>query len=508
MKSFYMGIDIGTGATKAVVFNPDGKPVASSCREYPLRSPHPGWAELDAEEVISKCFEVISESARKSPGPVAALAVSAQGEAFAAVDAAGKALSAAPVSSDTRAAQLASSWSGPPDVERLYQITGHTPHPLFTLFKLLWIRANLPQVWKSAVKFLCFEDLLLMRLGVEPMMSWSMGGRTMLFDVREHIWSPEVLSAIGLEESRLAKPAPGGAIAGTIRPALARELGLADGAQAVVGAHDQVCGALGAGATRDGLAVYATGSVECLTSAFSKPVFTDDLRRNNLNMYDHAVPGLYANLAYSLTGGNILRWFRDQFGAEDTRLAAQSGKSAYELLLAEAGTTPTPLVVMPYFTPTGTPHFDAQVTGAILGLRLSSTRGQVVRALLEGVALEMRLNLDILHRSGGEVREFRAIGGGARSDMWNQLKADVVNKPIRVPDIVEAGCLGAAMLARSACENTSVQELADRQVRIRSECRPRPKYAAWYEKRFDLYQKLYPTLGPILRDESFRAGPA
>jgi xylulokinase len=325
-------------------------------------------------------------------------------------------------------------------------------------------------------------------------MGYPLAGRTMLFDVTAHRWSGEILEAIGLEESRLARALPSGSVSGTLGRSVASELGLGEGVRLVCGGHDQPCGALGAGVTEPGVAMYATGSVECITPAFREPVFTEELRRNNLCTYDHAAAGMYTTVAFSLTGGNLLKWFRDQFGGVEAARAEATGGNAYALLLETAGDEPSPLLALPYLTPTGTPHFDPHATGAILGLELTSTRGQVLRALLEGVALEMRLNLEILENSGFAVHRLRAIGGGAKSPRWTQLKADVIGKSVEVLNITEAGCLGAALLGCAACTGEEVASLAGRWTRVVGEAEPRDEYANWYAQRFETYKGLYPAL--------------
>jgi len=316
----------------------------------------------------------------------------------------------------------------------------------------------------------------------------------MLFDVTRHRWDPEILAAVGLRPEQLGTPVPSGTVVGAIPAAIARPLGLGEGVIVVAGGHDQVCGALGAGITAPGQAMYATGTVECITPAFATAVFTDELRRSNLCTYDHAAPGRYATVAFSLTGGNVLRWFRDEFGAAEVARAQASGGSPYDLLLAALPEQPTKLLALPYFTPTGTPYFDTRVAGAILGWRLSTTRGDMLRALLEGVAFEMRLNLDLLERSGCPIAELRAIGGGARSPSWNQLKADVLGKPLTTLDVTEAGCLGMAMLAAAAVTSAAVTDLARQWVRPLATVAPRPEWREWYASRFAAYRELYPTL--------------
>jgi xylulokinase len=206
---------------------------------------------------------------------------------------------------------------------------------------------------------------------------------------------------------------------------------------------------------------------------------------------------MYTTVVFSLTGGNILRWFRDQWGYRERQQAEKTGREAYELLLESIGDKPSPVMVLPYFTPSGTPYFDADVSGAILGLHLSTTRGEVLRGLLEGVAFEMRLNVDILDRAGMGVKEFRAIGGGARSQTWIQLKADVLNKPITRVTVTEAAAFASAILGCSALNGEPVESLVKRWVRTRGEVTPDPERAEHYTRRFEQYKQLYPSLKPL-----------
>ena len=498
----YMGVDIGTSGCKAVVFSEDGKQLALAYREYDVISPRPGWVELDSDEVIEKSFEVIAEAASQvEPQSVLGLGISSQGEAFTAIDKDGNTLCNALVSSDIRAGQYAKNWSKEFGQEKLYKITGHTSHPMFSLFKLLWLKDNRPEIWAKADKFLCFEDLLQFRLGLEPAMGWSLAGRTMLFDVISHQWNNEILDAVGIKPNQLARPLASGTIAGNISSSITEKLGCAQNAYVVTGGHDQPCSALGAGAIKPGTAVYATGTVDCITPAFAEAVFTENLCKNNLCTYDHTVSGMYATVAFSLTGGNILKWFRDEFSAAEIVQAEKLGCDPYELLLKQIGDKPSELMVLPYFTPTGTPYFDTSATGAILGLKLSTKRNDIIRALLEGVAFEMRLNLDILEQSGYKVDELYAIGGGAKSDIWNQLKADVIEKKITVLNITEAGCAGVAMLAMAADTGEAVADIAKSWIKPVSVKKPRPKFKSTYDKKFEGYKKIYPALKNIFADK-------
>ena len=491
----YLGLDVGTTGCKACVFDAQGDLLAMAYREYPLLTPEPGAAEIDSVRVCQAAVEVIHEAAGAvGNDPVRGLGISSQGEAFTPVSADGRILANGMVSSDARAAKIADAFSREFGRQRLYEITGHTSHPMFTLFKLLWLRDNRPAVWREAARFYCFEELIQWRLGLEPSISWPLAGRTMLFDVRRHAWNVEILSEVGLDPTRLAPPVPSGTVVGTIPSSTATELGLPEGVRVVAGGHDQPCGALGAGAVESGLAMYATGTVECICPAFDRPILEEKFLRNNLCTYDYTVENMYTTVAFSLTGGNLLQWFRDQWGQAEAEEAQRAGGSAYDLLLKQMPPEPTDLFVLPYFTPSGTPYFDAQTPGAIVGLRLGSTRGQVLRALLEGVAMEMRLNVEILQDAGLGIREFRAIGGGAKNPALTQLKADVLGRPITTLAVTEAGCLGVAMLACAADTETSLAQLVQAWVTPQSLVEPDPKRAEFYRERFGAYKELYPAV--------------
>jgi xylulokinase len=491
----YMGVDVGTSGCKAVIFNENGQQLAAASCEYDVIFSDDGGAELNSDEVIEKCFSVIRGSARQvTPGSVRALGISSQGEAFTAIGADGKALCHAMVSSDIRSERYISQWSQNFDEKKLYQITGHTAHTLFSLFKLLWLKDNRPDVWKNSRQFLCFEDLLQLRLGLDPAISWSLAGRTMIFNVRSHQWSSDILNLLGISSDQLARPLPSGRIAGIITKEISDDLGLATGAFVVCGGHDQPCGALGAGVTKPGMAMYATGTVECITPAINKPIFSEELRRNNLCTYDHAVEGMYATVAFSLTGGNILKWFKNEFAAQERIMAENDNVNIYEYLLKKMPDEPSDLFVLPYFTPSGTPYFDAQTRGTVFGLRLSTGRMEFMRALLEGVALEMRLNLQILEESGYEIKELRVIGGGAKSAKWTQLKADVLGKKMTIIKVTEAGCLGAAMLACAADTGKSLRGLAEEWVKTETEIFPMEVNRKIYDYKFEYYKELYPQV--------------
>jgi xylulokinase len=490
----FLGLDIGTGACKAAVYNQQGHELAYAIREYPVLHPEPGMAELDSEKVILNCFNVIREVNQKIDEPVEAMCVSSQGEAFTPIAGDGSYLGNAMVSSDARAIDIVTEWSKSFGTDRIYKITGHTPHPLFTLYKILWLKKNRPEIWKKAKVFLCFEDLFQFKAGIKPCISWPMAGRTMMFDVRNHKWSSEILEAIELDYQRLSRPVSSGEIVGHIDITRGRKLGFGNPVMIVAGGHDQTCAALGAGVIKPGLCMYATGSVECFCPMLDTPRFTEELQKNNLCCYDYTVKGKYTTVAYSLTGGNILRWMRDELGEKEMVMAEETGSNAYSLLLQNMPDRPSDLLVLPYFTASGTPYFDTTVKGAILGLQLTTTKGEITRALLEGVAMEMKLNLQLMENSGMKIDSFVATGGGTQNEKWTQLKADVLNKTIITRNVRETGCFGAAMLACSAFTRIPVEDLIMQNQEAAGIFIPDKEKAAFYEQQFKIYQRLYPVL--------------
>lgn len=491
----YLGLDIGTSGCKAVVYTELGEELATAYREYSVIIDKPGWAELDSKKVIGGCYEVIREvNSMVVNNPVEALGISSQGEAFTPVSYNGRILRNAMVSSDTRASDITKKWSKEFGIEKLYNITGHTAHPLFSLFKLIWLKNNQPTIWNEATHFYCFEDLMHHFLGIEPVISWPLAGRTMLFDVRKHQWSNEILGFIGLDISKLPKTMPSGKIAGIIDKAISQELGFIKSVSIVTGGHDQTCAALGAGVTEPGICMYATGTVECFCPMLKNQSFTDDLMKNNLCCYDYTIENQYTTVAYSLTGGNILKWFRDEFGQPEILLAEKSGKNPYSQLLTSLPVNPTDLLVLPYFTASGTPYFDTSAKGAIIGLQFSTKKADIMKALLEGVALEMRLNLQLMESSGMIINTFIATGGGSRNNEWTQLKADILNKPIKISDIYESGCFGAAMLACSALNGKNITQLINQRGINTITFIPERTKAEIYASKFEKYKELYQTI--------------
>ena len=483
-----MGVDVGTTGVKAVVFDESGKLLSRAYEEYPLLFPFPGACELDSRTVIDAALRVIKSAAAQAGAPVRAIGIASQGEAFTPLDADGRMLGNIMTSSDTRAQSLVQPWSEAFGQERLYRNTGHTAYPMYSLFKLLWLKQNQSDVWARASKFLFCEDLLAYVLTGETRTDYTMAARTMMFDVAKKQWSPEILDAIGLSADQLPEVVPSGGIVGTVKPAI----GLGSDVKVAVCGHDQPVGALGCGAAAPGMAAYSIGTVECICPAADRLILSPELMAANLATYPHVLPNTYTTVAFNVTGGSVLKWVRDNFATEEASEALGKGEDPYDRIIAAASDEPANVILLPHFGPTGTPHFDAHGAGALFGLKLSTSRAEVLRAVLEGITYEMKWNAAILEESGFGLTELRAIGGGAKNETWMQIKADILGIPLTTMRVTEATCMGAALLAGHGAGIIDVSAPWAEPIRT---FEPRREFAGLYEERFALYKELYQSLG-------------
>ena len=494
-----LGLDIGITGCKAVAFSPEGDMLAQAYREYRLYQPQPGWMELDPAEVWAAVAGVIRQvTAAVAADPVRALSVSTHGESVVPVDAQGRPIYGFITAIDTRAGEQARWWGERLGKERIFHITGMPLHPMYTVNKLMWLRQNDPHVFRAAHRFLCMQDFVFHQLGLPPTMDRTLATRTMAFDVSRLAWSEEILELAQLDVARMSQVLPSGTVIGEIPAAVIEELGLAPGAVGVTGGHDQPSGALGCGAIAEGVAMDSTGTVECVAVASPRLVLNEALMQSNLPIAPHTAPGMYLVLGYSSTGGALLRWYRDNFAGAERQEAERTGQDVYDLILQQATAGPSPVLILPHFVGAGTPSMDADSKGAILGLDLSTSRGQIIKAMLDSVSYEVKLSLDAMEAAGIAVRELRAFGGGAKSPLWLQTKADIYGKPVRAVAVSEAPCLGVAILAGVATGVfSSMEEALAQMVRIGRTYEPDLALHERYMESFQLFAQVYPTLAEL-----------
>jgi len=491
-----LGIDVGTTGCKAIAFNPDGKILSKAYREYAIVHPQPGWSELEINGLWQSVVEVIQQVNRQvSTDPVKALSVSCQGEAVTAIDSHGHTLCNFSVSFDHRTLPQARWWQDSWGSERLFKITGMPLHAMHSINKIMWYKENRPELYAKATKFLCVEDFINYKLTGKYATDWSLAARTMAFDVVNKRWSDEVLQAAGVDKNLLPDLYPSATAIGEVLSQVANELGFQDNVIVATGGHDQPCGAMGAGITETGIAMNAIGTSDAICPAFAEPILSEKMLSGNYSCYPHVNATGYVSIAFNLTGGLLLRWYRDNLCQAEKAKAAKTNRSVYDIIIEEASSEIKSLFFLPHFVGSGTPYLDSNSKGALVGLTIDTTRQDISKAVLDSNNYEMKLNIELMNEAGMGIRQIRAIGGGAKSQRWLQMKADTFELPVSSMQISEAASLGAAILAGvSIGVFKDIRQAVDSMIRIRHTYYPDERQSRLYNEKYQQYKQLYPTL--------------
>jgi len=486
-----LGIDVGTTGCKTCAFSVQGELLASAYEEYDIVRRQPGWSEMDVPRVWEKIKKTIRAVASQTQhDPVRALSVSSLGEAMVPVTKDRRIAGPSLLNNDVRGEEFVEDLRRRFDDARLYNINGNTVGNHYSLTKLLWIREHMPEVFHSADKFLLWGGFVPFMLGADPVVDFSLANRTLLFDIEQAEWSRDLAGAVGLEEGKLPGLAPSGTAIGMISTPAADDLGLPHDVLLATGAHDQCANALGCGAILPGRTMLGMGTYLCLVPVFSGRRSPELMMPRGLNTEHHAVPGHFVSFIYN-QGGVLLKWYRDTFAAAHHEAARKSGADVYGMLLAEMPAGPSRVTVLPHFTATGPPHFITDSCGIITGLHLDTSRGEILKGILEGTVFYLRDCVQSLPDTGIEVNEIRVVGGGSKSPEWVQLTADILGCPLLRPKMTEAGALGAAIMAGVASgAYASFSEGVDASVRMERSFEPAAELTAEYADRFLDYAEL------------------
>lgn len=488
-----MGVDIGTTTCKAAVFDEAGNCLGIASREYDIQHATRGRAELRSTEVWDKTQEVIREAARSAAAPVTAIGFGSMGEALVPVTADRQILGDSILCTDERGSEYALRLSEAFPPGRFYAINANLAGPQFSLPKLMWLREHNPELWRRADHFLPWSDFAAFMLGAPACVTTSHASRTLLLDVSKADWSDELLNFAGIDARKLGRVTRSGTVVGEISPVVARELGVAPGAKLVSGGHDQCCTATGAGCIAAGQAVCGMGTFQCITPVFSWPADPLAMLRHSLNIENHAIDGLYVAFLYN-QAGSLVKWFRDTFASD-----ARSTADIYDQLNAELPPEPSDLLVLPHFDPPLWPTPIADSAGAIVGLHTSTTRGEILKAIMECATLYFLPGVRALAKMGMPVTSLTAVGGGARSNEWLQITADVFGVPVYRPTHTEAGLVGAAMLAGMATDVYPNASTAARLlVHLDRAFEPDASRHAFYQRKGQRLSRLYPALRSLL----------
>jgi xylulokinase len=492
MTTYLLGIDVSTTATKALLVDADGKVIASAATEYPFETPRPLWSEQDPVVWWYAAVRSIRELLHTSqidPAQIAAVGLTGQMHGLVLLDDYGRVLRPAILWNDQRTGAQCDALRARLGKAELVRITGNDALTGFTAPKILWVAQEEPTVFARAVHCLLPKDYLRYQLTGDLATDRADGAGMLLMDLQTRDWSPTMLDALGLAQDFVPRSYEGTEVTGVINAAAAEATGLAAGTPVVAGGGDQAAGAVGVGAVREGVVSLALGTSGVVFATVNRPVYEPEGR---LHAFCHAVPGRWHLMGVMLSAAGSLRWYRDTLAP---------GANYDDLLAPTAALPPGSdgLLFLPYLTGERTPHPDPLARGAFVGLTVRHTQAHMTRAVLEGVAFGLRDSFALMKSVGlGQIDQVRVSGGGARSPIWRQILADVLDTELVTINTTEGAAYGAALLAGvGAGIWRDVDHACAAAIRVTGSTSPRPNAVARYDPLYATYSGLYPALHAI-----------
>ena len=483
-----LGVDIGGTGAKCVAFDDHGAQLALSYIEYP--NP-PGKANLEPQVLSDSVVRVIRDCVQALPArdAVAAITVSSFGESFVPIDEQG-----APLTDIIM--YFANSESGEFDElvrrvgeETFMRVARILPDASYSLAKMLYtLRTAERPVWK----FLPIAAYVCYRLSGAVMTDVSLACRTLLYDVEKREWSRELLEASGVALDQLPDVCPTGTAVGFLRPEIAQALSLPENVRVVIGSHDQIVNALACGVCEHGDGVDVSGTCECIEPLFAGIPGDFGFTRENFACVPYVDDVGYVTYAYNISGGAVVRWYRDQLARHLSAQAKAEHVSIYDLLNRACPKEPTDVIVLPFLQGMGgTPDVRPNARGMFYGVTMETGLPEFYRAILEGLTFEMAYNLEKLEGFDVAPNRLYACGGGARSKVWLQIKADIWNREILPVKTEETGALGSAILGFAAVTGEKDRlALAKKFVQLGEPMRPDAARVEVYREKFQLYKQL------------------
>jgi xylulokinase len=488
---YFLGIDVSTTATKALLTDASGTVRGVAAVEYGFATPQPLWSEQDPAlwwDGAARAVRDVLAQTGVDPAAIGALGLTGQMHGLVLLDARGAVLRPAILWNDQRTQAQCDEIHRRVRRERFVQITGNVALTGFTAPKILWVREHEPELYARAAHLLLPKDYVRLQLTGEYAMDVADGAGTVLMDLRRRAWSDEVLRALDIPRAWMPALFEGPQVTGRITPEAAAATGLRIGTPVVAGGGDQAAQAVGVGAVEEGIVALTLGTSGVVFATTRAPAIDADGR---LHAFCHAVPGRWHTMGVMLSAGGSLRWHRDTFAP---------GVS-YDELLAPAGHVAPGadgLLFLPYLTGERTPHADPTARAAFLGLTVRHGLAHCTRAVLEGVAFGLRDGFELMKVAGlGEIRQVRASGGGARSTLWRQVLADVFGCELATVNTVEGAAYGAAVLAAVGVgEYATIDEACAACVRVTGATAPGGAAGA-YAEAYARFRAAYPALAAV-----------
>ena len=481
-----MGIDIGTSGCKALVFDETGRILATDYNEYDVIREASGQAELDCHDVWGKIRDTIINCARQTNNnPIEAISVSSLGEALVPIDAQGNICGNSVLGMDTRGKRYIEHLTSKISSKEIYQITANLPGIGYSLPNLLRIKDEYPDMYRRTTKFVPWANFVSFMLTGKLYANYSLANRTLLFDIENCCWSKEIIDAAGLDIDKLPDLIPSGEPLGKISAQMSRELGLPSTVQVVSGTHDQCAAAIGSGVCESGVAMLGLGTYACMVLVHDQPNENSPFRKLSLNIENHAISSEYVSFVYHGSGGALVKWLRDQMFKD------LEGDNAYSSMFAELSQAKDTPVVLPYFTETGPLDYAIGGQGAVCGLSFSHSRADILKAALEGIIFYFKDALEKLNKNNYPVRKIYVSGGGAQSEIWLQIIADILGIPVFKAHTKECSALGAAIIAGLGINKFhNIDSAVTKMVKTPTVFYCSPKNANTYIHKFEKYKKL------------------
>ena len=482
------GLDVGTTGCKIALYDGEARLLATYYREYDAVHKD-GCHEIDFSDIKSGVLSLLKQAANEHK--IDALGITSFGETFAMLDENDSVLAPSMLYTDPRGEKECESICRAVGEEKLTLLSGVKPHPMYSIFKIMWLKNNMPDAFSKCNKILLGEDFIVYTLTGKAQIDYSLAARTGAFDIEKKVWIKEVFNAAGIDTVLMSAPVAAGTVAGIIKPEIKAEIGISYDITVVNGCHDQVAAMIGSGVFTTNCAMDGTGTVECMPVVLSEKPKNVDFYACGYSVVPY-IDGFYACYALSFTGGATLKWFRDNFAEFENMNAENGGKNVYAELDEKCGTKPSGILVLPHFAGAATPYMDNDSKAAFVGITLETTKYDLYRALMEGTSYEMLLNFNKMSSLTGKIDEIRASGGGATSDVWLQIKADILNSEITALAAKEVGAAGTAALAGTAVGvYKNFKDAAAKMASVRKVFSPNPENTKKYNELYRKYEKLY-----------------
>ncbi|WP_199925467.1 gluconokinase [Paenibacillus bouchesdurhonensis] len=490
--SYMIGIDIGTTSTKAVLFEDNGKIIASANEGYPLYTPSADMAEQDPEEIFEAVISTVKQVMKKSgidPEDIILVSFSAAMHSVIPVDQDGKPIMRCLTWADNRSVEWANRLKNELNGHDIYLRTGTPIHPMSPLPKLMWLRHDVPDVFNNAYKFISIKEYIFHKLFQQYIVDYSIASATGLLNLQQLEWDSEALALAGITPDRLSELVPTTHTIQGLNERYAQEMGLAPSTPFVVGASDGVLSNLGVDAIDPGVVAVTIGTSGAIRTVVDQPVFDPKGRIFCYALTDkHWVIGGPVN-----NGGVIFRWVRDQFAASEVETANRLGISVYDVLtrIAERVNPGSDgLLFHPFLSGERAPLWNSNARGSFFGLTLNHQKEHMIRAVLEGVIFNLYTVLLAMEEQIGQPRKIQATGGFARSPLWRQMMADIFDQKVVIPESIESSCLGAVILGLYAIGKIDSFEVVKKMIGETYEHAPNKESATIYKELLPIYIRI------------------